>query len=819
MKHLITVFLALLVTLLPLFSCRQQSSDISTETEAQNESSYTVPEQQSVWTLSDEQLYDRLLGGWIGSMIGVAWAAPTEFRYCGTIMPEAEMPAWVPSLINDAFGQDDLYVEIPFMEAMAEHGVQCGVEKMAEKFRDSKFPLWHANMQARKNLQNGLLPPESGSYKYNFHADDIDWQIECDFLGIMYPTLVNAAAQRAFDIGHIMNYGDGVYGGVFITAMHAAAYRASSIMEIVKDGLSVIPENTKFRLLIEDVVGAYEKGFTWRQTWNLLQEKWADDDKCPECGGAINIDAKLNSGYVVIGLLYGDGDFAKTVRIATQCGQDSDCNASSAASILGNYLGASGIDEIYTKDLDWDGRKFSNTNYTFRDIIKLQSDLTRQVLELSGATFNDGVWYIPRDSAPVSVPFEQWEDGISASLDVVGGSNRCAYVQLAFYAAGEQIDFVRIDMGDGFIICGAVPVVYQYSEPGDYTVKCEIKGSSGSELIIERKVTVWQTSSLPGRAVCTVMNPIGGGNKNIDIIRDDVIPEVGSTDSSLQYDTYDGGGKKDFVYAGIEFDIEATLSGVRFTEGKHFWDGGWFDGEPYIEIKTGDSWRKIDATIDRKYPGNTEEEQGASFETYTFTFDSPIRCSGVRIAGKPGGQAYFISISEISPIVEEIHGDTQVMDEQPIIICNVASPTGGGAKDIRVISDGIIPKASSATDSMQYDTYHGSFIDEEVYVGYLWRKERKVSEIHFTEGNHFWNGGWFKNDAPTVEVYVNGAWLACEVEISPSYPKANFKEAFGVGYETYVFRLKEPVSCNGVRLIGTAGGESGFISIAELEVR
>ncbi len=115
--------------------------------------------------------------------------------------------------INDAFDQDDLYVEIPFIDAMKENGAFCDVKYMADNFRDSTFPLWHANKAGRDNLRAGIEYPDSGHYLFNQHADDIDWQIQCDFLGMMYPGLVNAAAERAFEIGHITNYGDGVKGG------------------------------------------------------------------------------------------------------------------------------------------------------------------------------------------------------------------------------------------------------------------------------------------------------------------------------------------------------------------------------------------------------------------------------------------------------------------------------------------------------------------------------------------------------------------------------------------------------------------------------
>ena len=778
-------------------------------------------EGESLWKISEDELYDRLLGGWVGSMVGVTWGASTEFGWCGKIIPENDMPTWRSSMINDAFGQDDLYVEIPFMDAMAEHGVQCTVEELAESFCESAFPLWHANMQGRKNLRNGLLPPDSGSAQYNPHADDIDWQIECDFLGMMYPGLVNDVASRSFEIGHIMNYGDGVYGGVFIAAMHAAAYHSESIEDIVRAGLAVIPENTRFRSLIEDVIDAYERGFTWQENWRMLEDEWADTDKCPEgAGAALNIDAKLNSGYVAIGLLYGNGDLGETIKISTRCGQDSDCNPSSAASILGNYYGLSWIEDKYKRELDWDGRHFSNTEYTFRDVVELSLQQTKEILELSGAVCEDGIWSIPLEDNTIEVTWEQWEDGLSAFLEVTGGENLSATINLEIYENGESLESVHIDMGDGFAL-DTVPLTYNYEEPGEYIVKCEVRGKNGTSVTLDGKVTAYRLDTIPGHAICTVMQPTGGGNANPETMRDGVIPTVGNDNSALQYDTYDGGRKRTSIYAGIEFDETVTVAGLRFTEGKHFWDGGWFEGKPDIEAMIEGTWVQIESKINPEYPGNSEAEQGQSFETYEFTFTEPVACEGVRIVGKPGGQAYFISVGEIAPVVVgyDSPASTEAKAETPIIICSVASPLGGGSKDIRVITDGIIPDAATATDLMQYDTYHGSRAGEEVYIGYLWRQKKEITEIDFSEGNHFWDGGWFKDGDLHVEIWDGEAWREVESDLSSIYPKGNNKNLFGSGYETYTIHLAEPVNCLGFRLIGTAGGEHGFISVSELKAR
>jgi hypothetical protein len=154
-------------------------------------------------------------------------------------------------------------------------------------------------------------------------------------------------------MGHIMNYGDGVYGGMFISAMYTQAFFAKNIREVVENGLKAIPPQSLYAKLIRDVTQWHDENPNdWLKTWHLLQAKWGEVDHCPDgYKQPFNIDAKLNGGYVVIGLLYGNGDWYKTMNYATRCGQDADCNPANAAGILGTLIGARAIPAVYREPL------------------------------------------------------------------------------------------------------------------------------------------------------------------------------------------------------------------------------------------------------------------------------------------------------------------------------------------------------------------------------------------------------------------------------------------------------------------------------------
>ncbi|MDP8222084.1 MAG: ADP-ribosylglycohydrolase family protein [Candidatus Lernaella stagnicola] len=362
-------------------------------------------------------LEDKIQGSWVGQMAGVTWGAPTEFHYRGEIMPDGEVPEWEPTRINRGFNQDDIYVEIPFLDVMSTYDVTAGWVAFGEAFRDTQFILMHANLAARRNLRDGIPAPDSGHYTNNEHCDDIDWQIESDFVGAICPGLVNPAVDIAWRAGHVMNFGDGVLGGVFIAAMHSAAFFAEDLVDIISAGRRVLPEGSKYRMVVDDVIAWYTEGRSWEVTWQLLQDKWGADDRCPGFENRLdenyNIDAIVNGAYVLIGLLYGDGDFEQSMRIAMRCGQDSDCNPSSVGGILGNWMGLSQIPDKFKRELESD-RRFMFTDYTFEDVISTTLDLSRQVMLQAGAVVEgvgeDEVWTIPFTEEIQPPLLEQWPE-------------------------------------------------------------------------------------------------------------------------------------------------------------------------------------------------------------------------------------------------------------------------------------------------------------------------------------------------------------------------------------------------------------------------
>ena len=268
-------------------------------------------------TISQSVLEDKIRGGWAGKMIGVSFGAPTEFNSNGKIN-ETELPPWKPERVENSIHQDDLYVGMTMSETMDRLGLDATTEQFGEAFKVSRYGLWHANAAARRLLNLGIKAPMSGHPLYNVHANDIDFQIEADFVGLMCPGLPQKANLYSDRVGRVMNFGDGLYGGMFLNGMYTAAFFETDVRKVVETGLACLPAESEYARLVKDILDwSVQYPSDWKKTWQLVEDKWDKNESCPD--GALdpfNIDAKINGGYIAIGLLYGAKDFEKTLEIA-----------------------------------------------------------------------------------------------------------------------------------------------------------------------------------------------------------------------------------------------------------------------------------------------------------------------------------------------------------------------------------------------------------------------------------------------------------------------------------------------------------------------
>lgn len=467
-------------------------------------------------TISRETLMDKIKGAWAGQVLGCTYGGPTEFQYRGRMIDDSRIIPWgEPDYVANYMKRvptlyDDIYMDLTFVGVFDRLGLDAPVDSFANTFANAGYYLWHANQAARYNILRGIPAPASGHWRNNPHADDIDYQIEADYAGIMSPGMPNAASEISDRIGHIMNYGDGWYGGVFIGAMYSIAFVCNDMEQIVTEALKTIPRKSKFHRCIKDVIEIWrENPDDWRRGWQLCEERWGKSDVgCGEGALApLNIDATINSAYVVFGLLYGEGDFRKTIDIATRCGQDSDCNPASAAGILGTAIGYSNIPTEWIEPLKRaEDIDFAYIPYSLNDTYRMSFDHALKMIERNKGKVTDKDVTIrcqkPKsvrfeESFPSLIPVERKPIGIKLGNTYTLESN-CAGILINGFVKGKRDYVAQLEV----TVDGGIPE--RFYMPVSYRLR--------------RLDIYWNFELVPGNHTITLrwLNPVEGAT--IDVV-------------------------------------------------------------------------------------------------------------------------------------------------------------------------------------------------------------------------------------------------------------------------------------------------------------
>lgn len=188
---------------------------------------------------------------------------------------------------------------------------------------------------------NGFLPPESAVNK-NPYREWIGAQIRGDYWGYINPGNPELAAEMAWRDASISHVKNGIYGEMFAAAMLAAAAVTNDIEEIILTGLSQIPHTSR---LYEDIMTIMEfnrSGKPKEEAFEYIHNKY---DEYTEYGWC---HTNSNAMIVAAALLYGGGDYGKSICMAVETAFDTDCNGATVGSVLGMANGIEGIDTEWT---------------------------------------------------------------------------------------------------------------------------------------------------------------------------------------------------------------------------------------------------------------------------------------------------------------------------------------------------------------------------------------------------------------------------------------------------------------------------------------
>lgn len=227
--------------------------------------------------------------------------------------------------------------------------------------------LWVSNQRAHDLMLEGMVPPATSDPENNGLYDMIDAQLTTEIFGLYAPGRPDIAVQMAHLPIRTTARGEAAHASEFYVVMYALAL-TTEMMEVSKKvkmhamaskARAHLPDDSTTAKMYDFVKSRYEAGVPWEEARDDVYKRYQIDQEdgydmtsrklfCNGCAAS-----GINYAASIVSLLYGEGDFKETVKIAVLAGWDSDNPAATWGGLLGFMYGKQGIEEAF-------GQKFSD---------------------------------------------------------------------------------------------------------------------------------------------------------------------------------------------------------------------------------------------------------------------------------------------------------------------------------------------------------------------------------------------------------------------------------------------------------------------------
>lgn len=294
--------------------------------------------------LNENDFRDRVYACWlgknIGGTLGMAFEGDTNVH---------NLTFYTKLKDGEPAANDDLDLQLLWLKAMQENNAHIDAYTLGRYWLKYVPVNWNEYGIGKANMKAGLMPPVSGEFSNaKWKTSNGAW-IRSEIWACLFPGNPYRAAMFGREdacVDHGM--AEGTYAEIFTASVESAAFVEHNRDTLIKFGLSMIPADCRVSQAIRSALKAKEEGKDWKGAREAVIGNTRD------LGW---FQAPRNVAFTMIGWLYGEGDFGKSICIAVNCGDDTDCTGATLGSIFGITGGTKVIPEKWRKPI---GDKITN---------------------------------------------------------------------------------------------------------------------------------------------------------------------------------------------------------------------------------------------------------------------------------------------------------------------------------------------------------------------------------------------------------------------------------------------------------------------------
>ena len=223
-------------------------------------------------TLPADLYFDKVHGAWQATMVANHTGLPHEGKYLDEPSPADSIEL---VLLDEWSTDDDTAVEWVDLHILETDGLEPTYAQIRDQWVDHlNHDIWVSTRRARDLMDEGVLPPDTGSAALNPDGVwSIDAQLQTELFGMLAPGLPDEAARRAVYFARVTNSGLAVDASAFYAAMYALAFFESDVPAIIAAAQTHFPPEAAVNQIVDQVTAWHRQHpDDWRQTRRLIRD-------------------------------------------------------------------------------------------------------------------------------------------------------------------------------------------------------------------------------------------------------------------------------------------------------------------------------------------------------------------------------------------------------------------------------------------------------------------------------------------------------------------------------------------------------------------